>query len=488
MIDQTTTIAAVATAPGGALSVIRLSGGGACGIVESIFSGKLRDRVAVFGTIVDGHESVVDEVLCTAFLAPRSYTGQECVEISCHGSGYVTGEIMRLLVAAGAVVAGAGEFTLRAFLNGRLDLSQAEAVADLIAADTRSAAEVAVGQMRGGYSAELAALSVELLNILSLLELELDFGEEDVEFADRSALTTLITGILKRVHELADSFRLGNVLKNGVAVAIVGRPNVGKSTLLNRLLGHERAIVSAVAGTTRDFIEETLVIEGLAFRFIDTAGLRESNDEIEQIGIERSFEKLREARVVVYLSDADGCNGYDDGMQSFDLPVSAEQALIRVVNKCDLANFGSSHDSGSESASSSDSNIISSYSSVPDHDFGSGLGSSSSSGSGYADDCIRISAKYGVGIEELKHKLLEVVDLSGYNPGAVVVSNARHHQALIASGEAFGRALSVISGNLSSELISAEVRIALSHLGEITGEITTDDILANIFSKFCIGK
>lgn len=445
-----TTIAAVATAPGGALSVIRLSGDGSCRIVESIFSGRLADRTAVFGVIRNLLGEVIDEVLCTAFLAPRSYTGQECVEISCHGSSYVTAEIMRLLVASGAVVAQAGEFTLRAFLNGKLDLSQAEAVADLIAADTKSSAQVALSQMKGGYSKELSQLGSELLDISSLLELELDFGEEDVEFADRSTLIALITKILNRTQELASSFSLGNVLKNGVAVAIVGKPNVGKSTLLNQLLGHERAIVSPVAGTTRDFIEETLIIDGLAFRFIDTAGMRSSDDEIEQIGINRSYEKLREARIVIQLLDP-----LDPQIEL--LSITPDQSLIVVVNKCDLA---PTVDPAKQSDNFNKNNQTQ----------------------------INISAKYGTGISELKSQLLKAVNFSNYNPSSTVVSNARHHQALIHSAAAFDRALGAIHHNLPTDLISAEIRTALSHLSEITGEITTTDILANIFSKFCIGK
>lgn len=451
MIDQTTTIAAVATAPGGALSVIRLSGDDSCRIVESVFSGKLKDRTAVFGAIQTPGGEVLDEVLCTSFLAPRSYTGQECVEISCHGSSYLTAEIMRFLVAQGAVVAQAGEFTMRAFLNGKLDLSQAEAVADLIAADTKSAAQVAFSQMKGGYSRELSLLSGQLLDILSLLELELDFGEEDVEFADRSTLSSLISKALHRTQELASSFSLGNVLKNGVAVAIVGKPNVGKSTLLNQLLGHERAIVSPVAGTTRDFIEETLVIEGLAFRFIDTAGMRESEDEIEQIGINRSYEKLREARIVIQLLDQ-----LDNSTEPLSL--TTDQNLIKVINKCDLA---------------------------PTVDSAERL---------YKSSCdpnkthINISAKYGTGISELKSRLVKEVNISDYNPSLTVVSNARHHQALTHAEAAFTRTLEAIQNNLPTDLISAEIRTALTHLNEITGEITTNDILGNIFSKFCIGK
>lgn len=432
-----TTIVAVATATGGAISVIRLSGSQAAEIVSRLFNRPLSDRKAVFGTIFDS-DKVVDEVIVTLYCAPRSYTGEDCVEISCHGSAWVTGEIIRLLIAAGAVSASAGEFTMRAFLNGKMDLSQAEAVADMIAADSRSSASVAMNQMRGGYSAELGVMSAELLNILSLLELELDFGEEDVEFADRSTLNGLIERIYGRVRELASSFRLGNVLKNGVPVAIVGKPNVGKSTLLNRLLGEERAIVSSIAGTTRDFIEEVMVIDGVAFRFIDTAGLRASDDEIEQIGIERSYEKLQSATIVLQLIDSEP--------NIEPLQLSDEQKLIVVLNKCDTVQALA------------------------------------------PQSCVSISAKFGTGIEELKQLLVTSVGISDYDGTALVVSNARHHEALTASACSFERALTAISSNLPTDLISAEIRTALSHISEITGEITTDDILGNIFSKFCIGK
>lgn len=450
MIDQETTIVATATATGGAISVIRLSGKRAVEVVAKIFKRTLKDRVAVFGVITDG-ELVVDEVIATYYQAPRSYTGEDCVEISCHGSAWVTGEILRLLTANGAIMATAGEFTLRAFLNGKMDLSQAEAVADLIAADSRSSSMVALNQMRGGYSEELKIMSAELLNILSLLELELDFGEEDVEFADRSTLRRLIEKISLRIEELSGSFRLGNVLKNGVPVAIVGKPNVGKSTLLNRLLGEERAIVSSVAGTTRDFIEEVLVVQGVAFRFIDTAGLRTSEDEIERIGIERSYEKLRSAAIVLHLIDEEGFE---------KLPLSAEQKLITVLNKCDKTE-------------SSGDNLSSISSSQPQ---------------GETEQPILISAKYGIGIDELKHRLIEAIGLSDYDGTSVVVSNTRHYAALQESRSAFNRAMTVIDSSTPTDLIAAEIRLALHSIAEITGEITTDDILINIFSKFCIGK
>lgn len=438
MIDQTTTIVATATATGGAISVIRLSGSKARPITESIFSGLLKDRVAVFGTIKDSDMRIVDEVIGVYYQSPRSYTGEDCVEISCHGSTWITSEIIRLLVENGAKMATAGEFTLRAFLNGKLDLSQAEAVADLIASNSHTSSSIAINQMRGGYSEELRMMSGELLHILSMLELELDFGEEDVEFADRTQLRTLIERISQRVEELSLSFRLGNVLKNGIPVAIIGKPNVGKSTLLNRLLGEERAIVSSVAGTTRDFIEETLTIDGIIFRFIDTAGLRTSDDEIERIGIERSYEKLSDSSIVLHLID-----GLE---QPEPLPLTEEQKLIVISNKVDKIG---------------------------------GINP-------YSD--LAISAKVGIGIDTLKHKLVEAVGISDYDGTALVVSNSRHYSALTESHRSFQRALNAIECGLPTDLVSSEIRSSLASLGEITGEITTDDILANIFSKFCIGK
>lgn len=431
------TIVAMATATGGAISVIRLSGNRSREIVECCFSAKLKEREAVLGTISDGTR-VVDEVLATLFVSPRSYTGEDSVEISCHGSAWITSEIIRLLISSGAKMATAGEFTLRAFLNGKMDLSQAEAVADLIASNSRASSTVALNQMRGGYSQELKIMSAELLNILSLLELELDFGEEDVEFADRRELRRLIEQLIVRVTELASSFRLGNVLKNGVPVAIVGKPNVGKSTLLNRLLGEERAIVSSIAGTTRDFIEEVLMIDDIPFRFIDTAGLRVSHDEIERLGIERSYEKLRSASIVIQMIDS-----LDEIV---DLELSSEQKLIIVLNKCDIGQ------------------------------------------NAQGMDHIAISAKFGIGIDTLKHKLIDLLGVVDYDSSALIVSNARHHDALLQGRDSFVRALAAITNGLPTDLITAEIRTSLAHISEITGEITTDDILGNIFSKFCIGK
>lgn len=437
MIDISTTITAPATAQGGAISVIRLSGTRAVEICSSVFSGKLQDRTAVFGTISDG-ERIVDEVLATLFVGPRSYTGEDCVEISCHGSAYITSEIVRLLVAGGAVMATPGEFTLRAFLAGKLDLSQAEAVADLISSNSSSAAQVAMQQMRGGYSEELRVLAAELLDICSLLELELDFSEEDVEFADRAHLRQLIVQILSRVESLSASFRLGNAMKNGVPVAIVGKPNVGKSTLLNRLVGEQRAIVSDIAGTTRDFIEESIVIDGILFRFIDTAGLRQSTDAIEKMGIERSYEKMKNAAVVLQVIDN------EEALEALDL--AEGQALIVVRNKSDVGAVGQS-----------------------------GVN-------------VCISAKYGDGVDSLKRQLVAAVGIENYDSGGVIVSNARHFEALKQCCQSFSRAIEAIDGLLPTDLVAAEIKMSLNHIAEITGEITTDDILGNIFSKFCIGK
>lgn len=443
------TIAALSTGPGGAISVIRLSGPDALSIATSIFSKSLieADGYTVhYGEIRNGGETV-DQVLATVLRAPRSYTGEDMVEFSCHGSSWIASEVLRLLHQAGAEAATAGEFTMRAFFSGKLDLAQAEAVADLIAAENRSAAQVAINQMRGGYSVELQKMNAELLHILSMLELELDFGEEDVEFADRSTLTMLISRIRSRVNELAESFRLGNVLKNGVPVAIVGRPNVGKSTLLNRLLGEERAIVSSIAGTTRDFIEENLIIGGISFRFIDTAGLRDTSDEIERLGIERSFEKLRSAAIVLHLIDS---SKPKDSEESHVI-LASDQKLITILNKCDTIE--------NEEISRLNDGLV-----------------------------LKISAKHGLGLEELKRALLSAVDLSHYDPKSTVVSNARHHAALIQSRTAFDRALETIAASYPTDLIAAEIRTASYHLSEITGEITTDDVLKNIFGKFCIGK
>lgn len=454
-INHHTTIAAVATAPGGAIAVVRLSGPRAIAITEDIFSKPLAEttgHTALFGTISDNGR-VLDEVLVTLFRAPRSYTGEEMVEISCHGSSFITRELMALLVRRGAEPATAGEFTKRAFLNGKLDLSQAEAVADLIASESGAAHRVAMNQMRGGYAVELAGLREKLLHITSLLELELDFSEEDVEFADRAELRKLLTDIRERCESLASSFRTGNVLKNGIPVAIVGAPNAGKSTLLNGLLGEERAIVSEVAGTTRDFIEETLTLEGLQFRFIDTAGLRHTEDRIEALGIERTRERMARATLVLLLI-AEPLTTAEAKARVAELGLTEDQKLLVLLNKRDVW----------ETSGLMNALIVSGY------------------------EALTLSAKAGEGLEELKTRLAELAGVEHLSDNALVVSNVRHYEALALAAEALTRALMGLTEGLPADLMSEEVRLVLHHLGTITGEITTDDVLGSIFSKFCIGK
>ncbi|MFI3299662.1 MAG: tRNA uridine-5-carboxymethylaminomethyl(34) synthesis GTPase MnmE [Rikenellaceae bacterium] len=432
----TNVIVAPATGVGCALSIVRLSGVGVLDVVAKLFRRELKPRVATFGVWRDSAGEMLDEVVVTYYKAPASFTGEDMVEVSCHGSAWVTSALVRSCVESGAQVARAGEFSQRAMMNGKIDLSQAEAIADLIASDSKASARVAFQQIRGGYSQEFRVLRAELLKILALLELELDFGEEEVEFASRSELSSLVERIRCRVEELRASFSLGNVLKNGVSVAIVGAPNVGKSTLLNALVGEQRAIVSNVAGTTRDYIEVPVTIDGVVYRFVDTAGIRESSDEIERSGIERSEEQLRRAQVVLHLV-------VDSEHES--LEVSEGQHYLRVYNKCDKLSV----------------------------ERGDGLS---------------ISAKYGTGLDALRGWLSGVVSESGSSSSALIVSNERHYELLCSAGVSFQRALSAISESLPGELISSELRTAMYSLEEITGEITTTDILTEIFSNFCIGK
>lgn len=448
-----TTIAALATGPGGAIALIRLSGPQAVAIAQSVFSKPLADAKSYtvhFGTVSDGGR-VLDEVLVTLFRAPKSYTGEDMVEISCHGSAYITREILALLIRNGATPATPGEFTQRAFLNGKLDLSQAEAVADLIASESGAAHRIALNQMRGGYAAELAVLRDKLLHITSLLELELDFSEEDVEFADRAELHRLLNEIKNRCQSLAGSFRTGNVLKNGVPVAIVGAPNAGKSTLLNSLLGEERAIVSDIAGTTRDFIEESLTLEGIRFRFIDTAGLRHTEDTIEALGIERTKERIQRSMLVLLLiSGPLSPDEIEEQIRSLQL--SEEQQLIILFNKSDL------------------------WDTTPlAEKFGS------------LYPVLSLAARSGEGLESLKSLLIQSVG-ADIPEESLVVSNIRHYEALLHASEALERAITSLTNGLPADLISEDVRQVLYQLGTITGEITTEDILGNIFGKFCIGK
>ena len=436
------TIVAPATPTGGAIAIVRIEGPDAFEVCSRFFfpvRGELATMegyTATYGIVRDGDRRI-DDVILTLFRAPHSYTGGNMVEIGCHGSAYIVGEIVRLAVEAGARVAGAGEFTKRAFLAGKIDLSQAEAVADIIAADSKVSLTMADTQLRGGYSSSLAELRGELLRLASLLELELDFSEEDVEFADRNELTKLLGDIEKEIRRLATSFSTGNALKKGVAVAIVGAPNVGKSTLLNRIVGDERAMVSDIAGTTRDTIEESVTIDGVKFRFIDTAGLHTTEDRLENMGIERTHRALGEAQVIVEM--------FDQMAEDFVTP-SEGQHLVRVLNKCDKE------------------------------------------GTKVPEGWIGISAKYGLGVEELLAAIRATVDTTDILRGETVVSNSRHYDALIRSLAPLQRARFSLSDGLPTDLVAQDIREVLSTIGEITGEVTSGDILAEIFSKFCIGK
>ena len=436
-------IVAPATAMGGAIAVIRMSGEGAVECCDKVFAGRSRLADAApytvhYGRIVDG-DRTLDDVLVSVFRAPHSYTGEDSVEISIHGSKYIASEVMSLLVRNGARMARAGEFSVRAFLAGKMDLSQAEAVADMIAADSRASHALASTQMRGGYSRSLQSLRRQLLDIASLLELELDFSEEEVEFADRSHLENLLNHTGAEIGRLMESFATGNAIKEGVATAIVGAPNVGKSTLLNRLVGEDRAMISDIAGTTRDTVEAHCNIDGVQFRFVDTAGIRTTDDRLEQMGIERTMKALREARIVIQMIEA-GCSDFEP------VAVGDGQTLIVVANKADRSDDRS------------------------------------------VNDAIYISAKSGDGVDRLRARLRSTVDTERIYAGETVVSNARHFAALQRASEALTRAMTALHSGLSGELLSEEIREVLQHIGEITGDVTSDDILKNIFSKFCIGK
>lgn len=458
MLSDHDTIVAPATAPGGAIAVIRVSGAKALTLCDRIFRGRTPLAEAApytvhYGTIVDAPAAeaesprIVDDVLATVFRAPHSYTGEDSVEISCHGSSYIVAEILRLLTDAGGRMATPGEFTMRAYLAGKLDLSQAEAVGDLIAASSRAAHALATNQMRGGYSSALEALRDRLLHLTTLLELELDFSEEDVEFADRQALRDTMEQIDREIGRLCSSFAWGNAIKEGIAVAIVGAPNVGKSTLLNRLLGEERALVSEIAGTTRDVIEECINIDGVLFRFLDTAGVRATDDRLERMGIERTMESIRRARIIIRMIDAGQPAGESDEAAMPGL--RADQTLLTVVNKLDLH---------------------------PDAALPAGT--------------IGLSAKRGEGIDRLRRALRETIPTDALYHGSTVVSNSRHHEALTAARKSLARAIEGMDAALPTDLLSEEIREVIRHLGEITGRgvITPDEILKNIFSNFCIGK
>ncbi|AKA36111.1 tRNA uridine-5-carboxymethylaminomethyl(34) synthesis GTPase MnmE [Flagellimonas lutaonensis] len=460
------TIVALATPSGvGAIAVIRISGPEAiarAAIVFKSISGKdltkQKTHTIHLGHIIDG-EKVLDKVLVSIFRAPNSYTGEDVVEVSCHGSPYIQQQIIQLFLRNGCRTASAGEFTLRAFLNGKMDLSQAEAVADLIASDSEASHEIAMQQMRGGFSNEINRLRDELLNFASLLELELDFSEEDVEFVDREKFEGLLAEISKVLKNLIDSFALGNVIKNGIPVAIVGEPNVGKSTLLNTLLKEERAIVSDIPGTTRDTIEDQLAIGGINFRFIDTAGIRETVDVVEGIGIQRTLQKIEQAKVVLYMLDAEKAKNW----KSFDeidglLEKFPKKSFVLVVNKADKL---------SENEKSKLISLLPKNSGAKVH---------------------LLSAQRGDGVDDLKKMLLNLVNTGALGGNDTIVTNNRHYSALLKALEEIQKVRAGMQQELSGDLLAIDVRQALFHLGEITGEVTTDDLLGNIFSNFCIGK
>jgi len=444
----------------GAIALIRLSGKGVIELAESVFRphGPMQSLADApgyslrFGKIVD-EDAVIDEVMVGIFRGPKSYTGEDVIEVSCHGSAFIQGALIDLFLDRGARMADPGEFTLRAFRNGKMDLSQAEAVSDLISSESAAAHQVAMQQMRGGFSTELASLREELIHFASMIELELDFAEEEVEFANRDQLQDLIDRIKNALKKLIDSFALGNVIKNGIPIAIAGAPNAGKSTLLNALLNEERAIVSEVAGTTRDTIEDEISINGISFRFIDTAGIRETTDTVETIGIQRTFEKIDQARAVIYLFDAARPHG--------EVHPELEEIEKRIGNK-ELIILANKVDEADESA------LRKEFATWPRF--------------------FPISALERTGLDDLTAELTSLVNNGALSSGDTIVTNKRHHRALVQALESIHRAEGALHEEVSGDFIARDIRQGLFHLGEITGEITTDDLLGNIFSKFCIGK
>lgn len=463
----TETIIALATPQGvGAIAVIRLSGKDAISIADNFFFGKdLKDvagNTVHYGKLRNEQGEILDECLASIFKSPRSYTKEDVVEFNCHGSPYIINEIIQLFIRNGVRMAKAGEFTMRAFLNGQFDLSQAEAIADLIASDNKASHDLALNQMRGGFSKEIAELRQELIDFAALIELELDFGEEDVEFADKGRLELLVKKISDVIGKLIDSFHLGNVIKNGVATVIAGRPNAGKSTLLNALLNEDRAIVSEIAGTTRDTIEERLNIKGIDFRLIDTAGIRRTQDMIEKMGVEKTIEKISQSTVVLYLFDVTESKP-EDLWQDVDLFLHGSKALtegsqqIFVANKMDLNPYVK-----------------------PESYYKDGLIGS--------DNLITASAKNQMNIEAIKDLLFKTVIENSELLDQTIVSNSRHYEALVNARNSLTAVSDGLAKGLTGDFIAIDIRKALHHLGEITGEIHTDDLLDSIFSRFCIGK
>jgi tRNA modification GTPase len=467
MIRSEDTICAPATALGGAIAVVRISGQESLAICGKIFFpfdknirlADLKGYTVTFGEIWSGSE-LVDEVLLTIFRAPYSYTGENSVEISCHASPFIIRKILELLIKNGAVTARPGEFTQRAFFNGKLDLSQAEAVADIIASKTSASHRVAMSQMRGGVSAEISKLRSELLNFASLIELELDFGEEDVEFADRKGLKSMVRKVKDLADHLSSSFAVGNAVKNGIPVAIVGKPNSGKSTLLNALLMEERAIVSEIPGTTRDTIEDTIVIDGIEYRFIDTAGLRETSDVIETLGIRKTHEMIARASVVLLVDEiSDEPASVNDRTESIrEMIRESEKRLIILINKCDKT---------------PDERIVMLKKKLRLEE---------------NDTLLFISAKKKTGLEELRLRLSDLTMKKLNSSDDVMITNIRHYEALLHVSESLGRVITDLEDNIPEDLIAIDIRQAIHYLGEITGQITSDEILGNIFKNFCIGK
>lgn len=465
MIPDDTIIALATPSGAGAIGVIRISGSTAISMAANFFTSvhgkdltKQKTHTVLLGHIIDGKKTL-DQVLVSVFKGPNSYTGEDVVEISCHGSPYIQQQIIQLFLRNGCRTADGGEFTLRAFLNGKIDLSQAEAVADLIASDNQASHQIAIQQMRGGFSNEIKALRDELLNFASLLELELDFSEEDVEFANRDQFKALLERIQKVLKRLIDSFAVGNVIKNGIPVAIVGEPNVGKSTLLNALLNEERAIVSEIAGTTRDAIEDEITIGGLGFRFIDTAGIRDTEDVVEGIGIRKTFEKIEQAQVVLYLTDSSEVCHSEQSLRNLLLEIEKvknkypQKPLLVIANK-------------SDTVSTAEMALLQAQ--IP--------------------ELLVISAKTGEGVENLKNQLLEFVNTGALRNDETIVTNTRHYDSLGKAYEAVDKVRSGMTEGISGDLLAIDIRQALDHFGEITGEITSDDLLGNIFANFCIGK
>ena len=475
------TICTIATAPGGAIGIIRISGSEAISIADRIFRpvgstlslSEHKAYTLAFGNIVNANNDVVDEVLVSIFRAPHSYTGEDSVEISCHGSAYVLQQVMLLLTENGCTPAGPGEFTQRAFLNGKMDLSQAEAVADLISSTNKATHDMAMSQLKGHFSNELADLRAHLLKLTSLLELELDFSDhEELEFADRSELYTLATDIHKRLRSLARSFEVGNALKNGIPVAIVGNTNVGKSTLLNHLLHEDKAIVSDVHGTTRDFIEDTTVINGILFRFVDTAGIRDTDDVVENIGIERTYQKMQEAKIVLWLIDKQPEASEIEDMKER----VAGKKLIIVRNKIDLTNPSLDNSLSAKPTiqqlfigEADNSTFNTQHSTLP---------------------IVDISAKYGTNILELEQLIVEAADIPQISESDIVITSVRHYSALLHADESLQRVIDSMNLGLSGDLLAEDLRMVIDSLAEITGEerITPQETLNSIFSSYCIGK